>query len=52
MLRLRFLNVRDVPRAFAKEEEVTWSIQVQGGSSRCIHLDRGPQQQEGNQVSP
>lgn len=50
MLSLRFLNVRDVPHAPVKEEKVTWSIQVQGGSSRSINLDRGPQEQ-GHQVS-
>lgn len=51
MLSLRFLSARDLPRPTAKEEDATWSIQVQGGSSRCIHLDRGTESKEGSQVS-
>lgn len=50
MLSLRFLSARDLPRPTAKEEDATWSIQVQGGSSRCIHLDRGTES-KGSQVS-
>eukprot|EP00903_Cladosiphon_okamuranus_P012887 g12034.t1 len=45
---LQFLSLRDVRRPQVKEEEVTWSIRVQGGSSRCIRLDRAPEQQGDN----
>lgn len=51
MLSLRFLSARDLPFPSANEEAATWSIEVQGGSSRCIHVDRGTEQQEANQVS-
>lgn len=51
MLSVQFLRVRDLfSRPHAEEGKVTWSIQVQGGSSRCVHLDRAPEKQDNIQV--